>query len=78
MIKTKEIDLIEVVANGIVQVREATVSCNENNTIVKTYERWCLFPDQDISNQDESVKAVCRSAWTESVIADYKLMNLDA
>lgn len=78
MIKTKEIDLIEVVANGIVQVREATVSCDENNNTAKTYERWCLSPDQDISNQDESVKSVCRSAWTESVIADYKLMNSDA
>lgn len=73
--QTTEIDLIEVVVNGIVQVREATTTRNdEGEEVSKTYKRWCLTPAQDVSNQVQAVKDVCAAAWTPEVIAAYQQM----
>lgn len=34
-------------------------------------ERTVFFPGQDIADQPEAVKAVCRSVWTQPVIDAY-------
>ena len=66
------IDKIEVVENGIVQVRQATIITEDGNQISRTFHRWCITPSQDYSDQDDKVKAICQVTHTPEVIATYK------
>lgn len=61
--ETKLIDRIEVVENGIVQVREATRILKDGDQIAQTYHRWTLNKGDDISGQDAKVQAVCNAVW---------------
>ena len=70
--ETKLIDKIEVVENGIVQVREATRISRDGEQVAQTYHRWTLNPGQDVSNQPDNVKAICQAAWTPEIIAAYQ------
>ena len=70
--ETKLIDKIEVVENGIVQVREATRISRDGEQIAQTYRRWSLTPGQDVSDQASNVQAVANAAWTPEVIAAYQ------
>jgi hypothetical protein len=70
--ETKQIDRVEVVGNGIVQVREATIIMRDEVEIAKTFHRWCLTPGQDVSDQAANVQAICQAAWTPEVIAAYQ------
>ena len=70
--ETKVIDKIEVVENGIVQVREATRISRDGEQIAQTYHRWTLSPGQDVSDQPDNVKAICQAVWTPEVIAAYQ------
>jgi len=69
--ETKVIDRIEVVANGIVQVRQATTVYKDGGELAKSFHRWVLTPGQDVSDQADNVKAICQAAWTPEVIAAY-------
>lgn len=66
------IEAIEPLANGVVQVKEATTVYKGDLVIAKTVHRWCLEPAQDISDQEPAVQAVCNALWTPEVIAAYK------
>ena len=66
------IDRIEVVENGTVQVRQATIITDNGNQISRTFHRWCIAPSQDYFDQDDKVKAICQAAHTPEVIAAYK------
>jgi hypothetical protein len=68
----KLIDKIEIVENGILQVREATRVSRDGVEIAKTYHRWTLIPGQDVSDQPINVQAIAQSAWTPDVIAAYQ------
>lgn len=70
--ENKQIDLIEVVSNGIIQVRESTTIMRNGVEIAKTYHRWSFVPDSDVSDMPTNVQAVAKAAWTPDVIASYK------
>jgi hypothetical protein len=70
--ETKLIDRIEVVENGIVQVREATRILKDGEQIAQTFHRWTIAPGQDISDQPDNVKAICQATHTPAVIAAYE------
>jgi hypothetical protein len=74
MALTKEvvIDKIEIVENGIVQVRQATKILEDGNELSKSYHRWTISPGQDYSDQPDNVKAICAAAHTPAVIAAYE------
>jgi hypothetical protein len=74
MALTKEvvIDKIEVVENGVVQVRQATRIIEDGNQLSQSYHRWTIAPGQDYSTQDAKVKAICDAAHTDAVIAAYE------
>ena len=65
-------DRIEVVENGIVQVRQATIISEDGNQISRTYHRWCIAPGEDYSAQEQKVQDICKVAHTEEVINAYK------
>jgi len=74
MALTKEqvIDKIEIVENGIMQVRQATRIMEDGKEISKTYHRWSFEPGTDVSEQPANVQAIAAAAWTPAVIAAYQ------
>jgi hypothetical protein len=68
----KTIDRVEVVENGIVQVREVNRVLKDGGEIARNYHRWTLAPGQDVSDQAANVQAICQAAWTPEVIAAYQ------
>jgi len=74
MALTKEvlIDKIEVVEKGVIQVRQVTRIMEDGNQLSSSYHRWTLIPGQDVSDQQDNVKAIAAAVWTEEVIAAYQ------
>ena len=66
------IDRIEVVENGTVQVRQATIITEDGKQLSRTFHRWVITPSQDYSDQEDKVKDICRATHTPEVIAAYK------
>ena len=66
------IDKIEVVENGIVQVRQVTRIMEDGQQLSSSYHRWTLTPGQDLADQDPRVQAIAQAAWTEEVVAAYQ------
>jgi len=69
---TITIDRIEVLENGVVQVRQAQVITDSGNEIARNFSRWVLTPGEDVSTQDAKVKAICEAVWTSDVISAYQ------
>jgi hypothetical protein len=65
------IDQIEVVNDWNIQVRQATTIERDGVQIARTFHRWILTPDMDISDQPSNVQAIANAAWTPEVIAAY-------
>ena len=65
-----EYDKIEVVGQyKHVQVRKATVVKKDGKEIARSFERYTLSPDIDLSKRSEpnEVVAICNAAWTQEV-----------
>ena len=69
---TITIDRIEVLENGVVQVRQAQVITDSGNEIARNFSRWVLTPGEDVRTQDAKVKAICEAVWTSDVISAYQ------
>jgi hypothetical protein len=69
---TNTIDKIEVLENGVIQVRQAQVITDSGNEIARNFSRWVLSPGDDVSTQDPKVKAIATAVWTPEVIAAYQ------
>ena len=74
MALTKEqvIDKIEIVENGIIQVREVTRIMEDGKQLSSSYHRWAFEPGSDVSEQPANVQAIAAAAWTEAVITAYQ------
>ena len=70
--KQIKIDQIEIVENGTVQVRQATIITDNGNQISRTYHRWCIAPGEDYSTQEQQVQDICKVSHTPEVIAAYQ------
>ena len=70
--KEINIDKIEIVENGTVQVRQVTKIIEDGNELSKSFHRWSIAPGQDYSDQPDNVKAICAVAHTPAVIAAYE------
>ena len=68
-----EYDKIEVVGPyKAVQVRKATVIKKADKELTRSFERYVLHPDQDISAEPAEVSAICNAAWTDEVKEAWK------
>ncbi len=67
-----EIDRVEVVYDWNIQVRQATIIERDGEFVSRTFHRWVLTPDMDISGQEQKVKDICNAAWTPEVKAAYE------
>jgi hypothetical protein len=66
------IDQIEVVQDWNIQVRQATVVERDGVFVARTFHRWVLTPDMDISGQEQKVQDIANAAWTPEIIAAYQ------
>ena len=68
-----EYDKIEVVGlYKAVQVRKATVIKKDGKELTRSFERYVLHPDSDISAEPAEVVAVCNAVWTDAVKEAWK------
>ena len=68
-----EYDKIEVVGQyKAVQVREATVIKKDCTELTRSFRRYVLQPDADVSKEPAEVKAVCDAVWTDAVKKSWK------
>jgi len=65
------VDKIEVLENGIIQVRRADIVERDGLEIAKSYHRWTLTPGQDLTGQEQRVIDVAAAVWTAEVVATY-------
>ncbi len=70
--KQVKIDRVEVVENGTVQVRQATIITDDGNQVSRTFHRWCIAPGEDYSTQEQQVQDICKVTHTAEVIAAYQ------
>ena len=68
----QEIDRIEIVEMGVVQIRQATIIERDGQFVSRTFHRWVLTPDMDISDQEQKVKDIANAAWTPEVRQAYE------
>ena len=66
------IDQIEVVGGWNIQVRQATIIERDGDFVSRTFHRWVLTPDMDISDQEQKVQDIANAAWTPEVKAAYE------
>jgi hypothetical protein len=69
--KIISVDLIEVVENGIIQVRVKTAILEDGEQISGTFHRHVVAPGDDYSAEDARVQAVCAATHTAEVVAAY-------
>ena len=68
-----EYDKIEVVGEyKVVQVRKATVIKKDGKELTRSFRRYVLVPDADVSREPAEVKAVCDAVWTDEVKKAWK------
>jgi hypothetical protein len=72
-----EIDQIEIVGGWNIQVRQATIIEKDGVQIARTFHRWVLTPDSDISTQEQRVQDICNAAWTNEVKAAYETFKAE-
>ena len=72
-----EIDQIEIVQQWNIQVRQATIIERDGEFVSRTFHRWVLTPDMDISNQEQKVQDIANAAWTPEVRQAYETFKAE-
>ena len=63
-----EYDKIEVVGQyKAVHVRKATVIKKNDKELTRSFERYVLTPDSDMTGQPNEIAAICNAVWTQEV-----------
>jgi hypothetical protein len=75
--ETVNIDRIEVVDDWNILVRQATVVERDGQFVARTFHRWSLTPDSDISGQEQKVQDICNVAWTDEVKSAYETFKAE-
>ncbi len=66
--ETIEYDKVEIVGQyKAVQVREATVIKKDGTELTRSYRRYVLHPDTDITKEPTEVQSICNVVWTQEV-----------
>ena len=71
--ETIEYDKIEIIGQyKAVQVRKATVIKKNGTELTRTFERYVLHPDSDMTGQPNEVAAICNAVWTPEIKEAWK------
>ena len=63
--------VIEVLEDGVVQVKRVTRVLKDGVEIAKQYHRHVLEPGADMTAEVDRVKAVAATVWTKEVVDEY-------
>ena len=67
-------DVIEILENNTIQIRNANIIERDGIEIAKTYHRHVINPLDDLTNEDAKVQTIANALWTEEVINNYKAL----
>jgi len=73
--KTTVNDKIEVITIGdykAVQVRTATIINEDGEELSRSFSRYVVMPDADLTQEDADVSAICTPVFTDAVKAAYQ------
>jgi hypothetical protein len=71
--KTIKIDKIEIVGEyKNIQVREATIIKEDGVELSRTFHRYSLSPDADLTDQPADVVSLSNIFWTDEIKAAYQ------
>ena len=73
----QEIDRIEIDQQWNIQVRQATIIERDGEFVSRTFHRWLLTPDMNISGQEQKVQDICNAAWTPEVKAAFEAFKAE-
>ena len=74
-----EYDKIEVVGQyKAVQVRKATVIKKDGVELTRSFQRYVLQPDSDISGEPAEVTTICNAVWTDAIKDAWKTYQASA
>jgi hypothetical protein len=76
--KVISVDLIEVVENGVIQVRTKTAIKEDGVEISSKFHRHVVAPGDNYSAEDAKVQAICAAVHTPEVIATYQAAQIPA
>jgi len=62
----------DILPDGQIQIREDTTVFKDGEPISTTFVRYVLYPGQDYSNLEDSVKRICQVEHTPEVIAAFR------
>jgi hypothetical protein len=68
------IDRVEVLADGSLQIREATIILRDgvaDSSFSPSYRRYVLHPGADLAAADARIAAVAGAVWTAEIVAAY-------
>jgi predicted regulator of Ras-like GTPase activity (Roadblock/LC7/MglB family) len=74
IIEKNIIDVIEILENNTIQIRNANIIEKDGVEIARTFHRHVLSPGDDITNEDAKVQAIANAIWTEEVVNAYKAL----
>jgi hypothetical protein len=72
--ETTKVDQIELIENGSIQVRTATIIERDGTEISRSFHRHVKHPGEDVSNEDVKVQAIANAIWTAEVISAYQAL----
>ncbi len=73
LIKTTEIDKIEIVGDyKTIQVREAIIIKENGIELSRSFNRYTLPPDADLTDQPADVVSLSNIFWTDEIKAAYQ------
>jgi len=73
LIKTTEIDKIEIVGDyKTIQVREAVIIKENGIELSRSFNRYVLSPDADLTDQPADVVSLSNIFWTDEIKAAYQ------
>jgi hypothetical protein len=70
--KVVSVDRIEVLENGMVQIRTKTTIMEDGKQISGTFHRHVVAPGDDYSGEDARVQAICAATHTADVVSTYQ------
>ena len=70
--KNTVVDRIEVLEDGRIQVRTATIIDEDGTELSRTLHRHVLAPDDDTSGEVQRVQDIATATWTAQVVSDWE------
>ena len=69
--------IIEIVQQWNIQVRQVTIIERDGEFVSRSFHRWVLTPNMDISDQEQKVKDIANAAWTPEVRQAYETFKAE-